>query len=342
MNFEDYEKNYVSLYGDFALTVRNVLDSAIAAAGIPKPQSIQARSKSPARLRIRLEQAEKLDCQTIEQERRDLAGVRLIFYTNNDVDAFHQARVIWENFEMEPLAVKVHHPTLENQGTRYRGIHYTVRLKADRVGLPEYAKFAGLRCEVQIQTILNHAWSETTHDILYKPDQSPGFGARAMDRLEKRINDIMDKHLLPAGYEFQRVQHDYGRLMQGKSLFDRDAIKMLTNATDNNERFDLLTALKDDTLPNYDDIPAIYHDLYEPLIEVVRKVRQTAQVPISTTFGELPGHSADTVVRLIVEIFNFMRWVDVRATLSALMTIYREEPDPITRKLGGVDKMIDA
>ena len=29
---------------------------------------------------------------------------------------------------------------------------------------------------------------------------------------------IMDEYLLPAGYEFQKVQHDFQRLMQGKAL----------------------------------------------------------------------------------------------------------------------------
>jgi hypothetical protein len=47
--------------------------------------------------------------------------------------------------------------------------------------LPEYARFAGLHCEIQVQTILNHAWSETSHDIIYKDNLGPGFGKRALE-----------------------------------------------------------------------------------------------------------------------------------------------------------------
>ena len=82
-----------------------------------------------------------------------------------------------------------------------------------------------MRCEIQIQTILSYAWSETSHDIIYKDKPRDGFGSKARDLIPNRLNQIMDKYLLPAGYEFQRVQHDYERLQQGKELFDRDAIR---------------------------------------------------------------------------------------------------------------------
>jgi len=332
MNLEDYERIYRPLYGDLAATVRHVLEHAIREAGLPRPQSIQDRAKTAASLKARLEGEGLLNSQEVEQVRRDLAGVRLIFYTNNDVDAFLRSRLVLDNFEIEKGATKVHHPMPENDRVRYRAIHYTVRLKEERSKLPEYARFVGLRCEIQIQTILNHAWSETTHDILYKADRPDGFGAAAMARLNTRINDIMDKYLLPAGYEFQRVQHDYQRLKQGKSLFDRNAIAILTGAKDNNERHEILTALKDDILPNYYDPPEIYHDLIGPLLEAAGAARTSSPVPITTPFGEFPGHTAEDIVRVIVEIFEYMRFVDLRATLRALMTIYRDESDEEVRK----------
>jgi ppGpp synthetase/RelA/SpoT-type nucleotidyltranferase len=304
MNFEEHEKSYQIHYRRMASTVRHIIEEAIKAANIPKPQSIQARAKSPIRLRARLKEAGQIGREDIEQVRRDLAGVRLIFYTNSDVDAFMRSGLLFGNFEIEKGATKLHHQTPENDRVRYRAIHYTVRLREERVKLPEYARFAGLRCEIQIQTILNHAWSETTHDILYKSERSVGFGKAAMDRLEKRINNIMDKYLMPAGYEFQRVQHDYERLKQGKALFDRNVIETLGQAKDNNERYDILTALKDDMLPNFDDTQAIYHDLHGPLIEAVKAARETAVIPITTPFGELRGHSAADVTRLIVDIFD--------------------------------------
>jgi ppGpp synthetase/RelA/SpoT-type nucleotidyltranferase len=160
MNFEDYEREHYARYAEFAEIVVHILSKAIEASGLPRPQSIQHRAKNPKSLKARLEQSGKLGSDTLEAERRDLAGVRVIFYTNTDVDRFLNSRIIVENFEIERDATRVHHPTVENEDRRYRAIHYTIRLKDDRAKLPEYSKFNGMRCEIQIHTILNHAWSE--------------------------------------------------------------------------------------------------------------------------------------------------------------------------------------
>lgn len=155
MNINDYENNYISLYESFANTVRFIFEKAILAArSLPQPQSVQCRAKEVESLRRRLSEAGKLDTQALELDRRDLAGVRLIFYTNNDVDRFVASPLIRENFEIEDDSTKIHHPTPENEGERYRAVHYTVRLREDRIRLPEYTRFAGLRCEIQVQTFL--------------------------------------------------------------------------------------------------------------------------------------------------------------------------------------------
>lgn len=50
----------------------------------------------------------------------------------------------------------------------YRGVHYLVELPATRLALREYEHLSGLRAEVQVQTVLQHAWAEIQHDVLYK------------------------------------------------------------------------------------------------------------------------------------------------------------------------------
>jgi len=106
----------------------------------------------------------------IETEIKDLAGCRLIFYTNSDADGFLQSRIVFDNFVVDWDNTKIHHavgaePKVEEL---YRARHYIISMKPERLALPEYAQFAGMRAELQIQTLLNHAWSETAHDIVYK------------------------------------------------------------------------------------------------------------------------------------------------------------------------------
>ncbi|MBB4424517.1 ppGpp synthetase/RelA/SpoT-type nucleotidyltransferase [Bradyrhizobium sp. CIR48] len=322
MNLQEYETEHIALYQEFCQIIRNILERVIAANGLPRPQSIQCRAKEPKKLRARLEQSAALDSDYIEALRRDLAGVRIIFYTNTDVDRFVGSRLIFENFEVEEDGVKVHHPTEENDGSQYRGIHYTIRLKSDRAKLAEYAKFHALRCEVQVQTILHHAWSETSHDILDKNESRDGFGARAMEMIQSRFNRIMTKHLLPAGYEFQRVQHDYERLQQGKELFDRDLLSRLEDASNNNERHEILASLKQDVLPHYDDIGAIYGDVLAAIVNASRRSASTPVVPIVTPFGEMPGKTSADVVLVAVEIIQIFRYVDISGSFNALCELY--------------------
>ncbi|MBC7488784.1 MAG: hypothetical protein H7240_00840 [Glaciimonas sp.] len=333
MNFDEYEKRYFSLYADFAKTVRFIFERAIATNNsLPALKSIQASAKSPDRLKARLKETGLLDSHAVEDARKDLAGIRLIFYTNTDVDRFLASRLIFENFEIDQQAIKIYHPTKENAGTRYQAIEYVLHLKEERTKLPEYATFKDFRCEIQIQTILNHAWSETSHDIVYKDSQLEGFCTRSMYAIIKRFNDIVDRYLMPAGYEFQRVQHEYERLQQGKNIFDRKAITSLINVVNNNERFDLLVSRKDYALPSDDDIAAIFSDLRDSLLECAKAAQTTPSELIETPFGKLEGTTSADVIRVIVKIFDFLRYVDIEDNFSAVCELFQTESNTDVRK----------
>lgn len=333
MNLNDYEKTFFSIYEAFAGTVRFILEKALLAAdNLPRPQSVQCRAKGMDSLRRRLAEAGKMDTQTLELDRRDLAGARLIFYTNNDVDRFLASPLIRENFDIEEDSTRIHHPTPENKGARYRAIHYTVRLSEDRIRLPEYARFAGLRCEIQVQTILNHAWSETSHDILYKDKLGDGYGGKAMKGIARRFERIVDKYLIPAGFEIQKAQQEYERVLQGKELFDKDIANLLDNAHNNNERYQILSGLRDYAIPNYDDLPVAYEGLRGPLLRVVKSARETEPVQIETTYGNIEGFKPDAITKLVVEVIESLRYVDIIGTLQLLIDIYRDEPNDDIRQ----------
>ncbi len=333
MKFDDYEKTYVSTYTEFAELVRSLLEGAIKKTeGVPRPQSTQARGKDVKSLKLKLEERGLLASERIESEIKDLAGARLIFYTNTDVDRFLRTELIPDIFDVDWKEMRVHHPTDDNDQRRYQAIHYTVLLSEKHTGLPEYTKFKGMRCEIQIQTILNHAWSETQHDMVYHARGNPGFGGRAIQALDKRLKKIMDEYLRPASYEFQKVQHDYERLMQGKALFDRGALETLESCDNNNERHEILSTLAEHVIPNYDDIGAVYPEIRRALETAVQAARSTETKPIESPFGNIPGKTSGDVVLAAVGIFDTLRYVDIEATFSSLITIYKGEQDGRVRK----------
>jgi ppGpp synthetase/RelA/SpoT-type nucleotidyltranferase len=344
MNFDDYQNAYIGIYTEFADAVRSIVKDAISTAtGLPRLQSSKARGKTATSLKFKLQERSLLDSTCIEDEIKDLAGVRLIFYTNTDVNQFLSSRLIPETFTVYWKETRIHYPTAENEQQRYQAFHYTVSLSDKHAALPEYSKFSGMRCEIQIQTVLNHAWAETYHDMVYKARESPGFGTGTKQALDKRMKKIMDDYLRPAGYDFEKVQQDYERLIQGKELFDRDPIETLDRCDNNNQRHELLSRFADQVIPHYDDIRAEFPQIRRALLDVVRAARGAKRTPIESPFGDFPGKTSQDVTRAVIEILDSLRYVDVEATFRTLSDIFKgERDDKIRQQIIAVIKRLAA
>ena len=158
MKFEEYEKYSHQKYKDFAKVVASILEAALKAEGDEyNLWEIQNREKNPRSLRNKLEDRGLLEHPNIENEIKDLAGCRLIFYSNDDIYKFLGSGIVNENFDVDWESSKLHHPVEETQDAAelYRAYHFLVSLKDTRAKLPEYFVFSDLNCEIQIQTILN-------------------------------------------------------------------------------------------------------------------------------------------------------------------------------------------
>jgi ppGpp synthetase/RelA/SpoT-type nucleotidyltranferase len=279
MDLETYSRSRHADYAALAEIVASILQAAIKAyPGTFRLQQVQHRAKNPDSLKKKLEDRNLLSTTTLEDDIKDLAGCRLIFYTNSDVSRFLQTGIIQDNFDVDWDRTKIHYPIPDKSepDNLFISHNYVVKLKANRTSLPEYARFSDLAYEVQIQTTLNHAWSEMEHDILYKRPKLEGFGAKLFEAIQQRLQTIMKTHLLPAGYEFQKALDDYERLMSGKEIIDRRALKTLVECADNNARLDLLERFRDYVLPNYDDPVGVYSECKLP---VANGARET--VPVS-------------------------------------------------------------
>src|SRR3984893_1715347 len=150
--------------------------------------------------------------------------------------------------------------------------------------------------------------------------------------IKKRFDEIIDRYLLPAGYEIQKAQNEYEQLLQGKELFDKDVVKLFAEAQDNNARYLLLTGLRDYAIPNYDDPSLAFNTLRRPLIETARADRRSDPVAVESAFGSWEGYDAGDVLRVIVEIFGQLRYANVNESLDALGELFREEENADVRK----------
>jgi len=335
MDLETYARSKFADYAALAETVAAILRAAIAAYPHPfRLQQVQQRAKNPESLRKKLEDRGKLATASLEDDVKDLAGCRLIFYANSDVTRFLQSGIIQDNFDVDWDRTKIHHPVpgQTEPGDLFISSNYVLTLKANRTALPEYARFSGLRCEVQVQTTLNHAWSEMGHDIIYKRPLLQGFGGRLFEAIERRLQNVMKAHLLPAGYEFQKALDDYERLLSGKEILDRGALKAVAEYDNNNERYELLERFRDYVLPNYDDLESVYPEIREQLVAAVQAARPTKPRPIETPFGNIDGVTAERIVEIVADILTSLRYIDVEATFDAICAMFPDSQDAAERK----------
>lgn len=89
----------------------------------------------------------------------------------------------------------------------YQSIHYLVKLTPQRARLPEYAPFADSITEIQVRTILQHAWAEIEHDIQYKSASVIPVEIRSRFMSLSGMFEVADR-------EFQAVQDADRRLTE--------------------------------------------------------------------------------------------------------------------------------
>ena len=199
MNVEEYERSGRARYEQLAAIVADLLKRAITAEPGYRLQQIQHRAKTVESLSRRIEKIAKLETDEIETHRKDLAGCRIIFYTNNDVTNFINSGLLSVLFDVDWDRSKFHQPGPNRMSVDhlFQSYNYVLQLKADRTALLEYQDFQGLYCEVQVQTSLTHAWAEMAHDTIYKQPDFHGFGTQRLQIIEKRLEDAMRKQGVP-------------------------------------------------------------------------------------------------------------------------------------------------
>jgi ppGpp synthetase/RelA/SpoT-type nucleotidyltranferase len=126
--------------------------------------SISHRVKDPQSLYEKLSRPGKAYGQLADVT--DLAGLRIITFFPEDVDRVGE--LIENEFAIDRVNSIDKRLTSDPDRFGYASLHKVCSFSDKRVRLAEYAAYRGLKCEVQIRTILQHAWAEIEHDLGYK------------------------------------------------------------------------------------------------------------------------------------------------------------------------------
>lgn len=132
----------------------------------------------------------------------DLAGIRIITHTVAEIQRVQE--VIEREFQVDPenSGDKAQEMGVDRVG--YLSVHYVVRIGNERSGLREYARFAGLCLEIQVRSLLQHAWAEIEHDRGYK------FSGKLPSEIERRFHliagtlELMDEEFRALSEEIDR------------------------------------------------------------------------------------------------------------------------------------------
>uniref|UniRef100_UPI0035C9441D hypothetical protein n=1 Tax=uncultured Sphingomonas sp. TaxID=158754 RepID=UPI0035C9441D len=330
MTLEEYRRGGRSAYADFVAAIRSVLEAAVKVHNVV-PHAITGRAKQAGSLEKKLADRGVDPASAIEEEIKDLAGTRIVFLTNAQVDGFHNTGILRENFEI--LSVNVHHPVpgTETETRLFDSTNYLVQLKPERLALPEYAPFAGLKAEIQVQTLLNHAWAEMGHDTIYKQPDLKHVGNQRLDAIKDRMDKVMREYLLPAGHDFDKIARDFSRLMEADESFD-PMVEILTSSTDNNALSEGIGKLNDLILPQVDDRTGEFLKLVPLLVAAVERSRGTAAAPVESVFGTYPGRGGDDIASSVAQLFGDHLYSDPKVTFSTLVQLYKNAATDTERK----------
>ncbi|GAB2596254.1 GTP pyrophosphokinase [Kribbella endophytica] len=112
----------------------------------------------------------------------DMLGLRVITYFAEQVDQV--ADTLKPAFKIDIDNSPDKRALMDPDRFGYTSLHLVAELSEQRQALPENLSFVGMRFELQIRSILQHAWAEIEHDLGYKnPKRVPRIIRRRFSRL---------------------------------------------------------------------------------------------------------------------------------------------------------------
>jgi len=194
-------------YQDCAKAAESVLKAALEAASI-RVHTLESRAKDPesfarkASLPSEKDPAQAKYAEPLLQI-TDLAAVRVITFLLDDVHKVN-AQVeeqfnVFEKINKSGLLV-------EQEKLGYHSVHYLVGFTSQRLAMPEYARHRDLIIEIQVRTILQHAWAEIEHDIQYKAIETIPAVVRRRFMALAGLLEIADREFQAVSDEDQRVR----------------------------------------------------------------------------------------------------------------------------------------
>ena len=189
---------------------------------------VEKRTKSVESFRQKISRPDKNYSDRLE-EITDLAGIRIIAFDENDVKPI--SRLIADELDVDPQRSIDKLDELQPTEFGYRSVHFVVSLRSARAALTEWATYAGLKCEIQVRSVFQHAWAVISHELEYKSkEEVPTELLRRLYRLSALV-ELADQELsyLYKGQaaHVSQVDRDFARGIPANDIDRTSLIKFL-------------------------------------------------------------------------------------------------------------------
>jgi ppGpp synthetase/RelA/SpoT-type nucleotidyltranferase len=304
---EEYRAN-VGLFRSFGTRLESLILELLRAAHL-KVHSVTHRIKEEPNLTQKISSSNSGYASLADVT--DICGVRIITYFAEEVDAV--AQLVEREFTIDRTNSIDKRTALDPDQFGYLSVHYIVSLAANRSHLPEYAALSGLSAEIQIRSILQHAWAEIEHDLGYKSQTAvPRDVVRQFSRLAGLL-EIADDGFTGLRRNIRAYEAIVDQKIDGESKdlrIDAVSIKALIDS--------------DPTLNGTDSLIAsiIGTDLGPSRSAAIEKLVQGAASLNFESIGELKEAIAGDAVRLRRLVQHYWEKITLGSALPSGTSLY--------------------
>lgn len=185
----------ISIYEEFRIIMEKHLEELLKNEDISF-HTIVSRTKDIDSLAKKIELKNKY--QELE-EITDLVGIRIITYYSDTVDLI--SKLIESEFVIDRENSIDKRKSLDPDRFGYKSLHYVVTINDELATTSEYEKYANMKFEIQICSILQYTWAEIEHDLGYKSQEEIPYDIK---RSFSRLAGLLEL----ADEEFLRIKND--------------------------------------------------------------------------------------------------------------------------------------
>lgn len=237
-------------------------------------------------------------------EMTDLAGVRVIFYYEDNIDGLINA-----------LRDKV---TIIKSETRDRDSGYFARhLIVELKDGPN----KGLKAEIQLVSVMKHAWAEVTHDVTYHDEDGlKEFDEYSMNDIENEFKEIASE-ISDLDLRFEALRDRANAIKDAKGILTPEFFFEAESASDYDVLFKKLDSLNA-------CLSRFAHRAPKQTFEFLNKVIELDGLTVTERetlyFGTTKGKTHQEILNLVCECAGRLRYVSPKESLQVLQAIYEK------------------